>query len=568
MSELILADGLSLPAEEAASQVYAALGRRGSGKTFAAGKLVEELIDFGHQVVIVDPVGTWYGLRLAADGKSAGLPIPVLGGQHGDLPLEPTAGTMLADFVAETRASLVFDVSEFTGADQRRFVARFAERLLDAKKRHKSSLLVVWEEAQEFAPQGTGAGTKGEVAAMLGAVTRLVKLGRNFGVGHALITQRPQAVTKEVLNQAELLMAFQMTGPHERKAVEEWVQEKGADRAVVGELPGLPVGTALVWSPSWLRTFGRFKVHPKRTYDASSTPGSAPIAAANLTSIDLDALSQKMAATIEKAKADDPRDLRKKIAELEREAAKKPEPEVRVERVEVSVLRDEDRELLLELWQQFEDLSANLKASQEMLSRIRGSVGTIAERPVVVAKQPSTATKAASTATRVPSTDTNGPSTVGDVKLGKAERTILGVLATSPKGRSQKELSILTGYSAKASTIGVALSVLRRAGLVEPTGTPMLTAAGVEASADVEPLPTGEALIEYWRGHQTVGKAERAVFDALVNAYPNELSHGELCEVTGYRPTASTVGVALSVLRRIGIVTGWKASDELMEGVR
>ena len=90
MKTIAMAEGLTLP-QNAAVQVYAFMGRRGSGKTFAAGRLVEQVMGAGGQVLILDPVGTWYGLRLAADGKSPGISIPVFGGLHGDIPLEAGA---------------------------------------------------------------------------------------------------------------------------------------------------------------------------------------------------------------------------------------------------------------------------------------------------------------------------------------------------------------------------------------------------------------------------------------------------------------------------------------------
>ena len=66
------------------------LGRTGSGKTFAVTKLVEEMLDARAQVIVLDPVGVWWGLRLLADGKSPGIPITIFGGLHGDVPLEST----------------------------------------------------------------------------------------------------------------------------------------------------------------------------------------------------------------------------------------------------------------------------------------------------------------------------------------------------------------------------------------------------------------------------------------------------------------------------------------------
>ena len=55
----------SLPIE-AVTQKFAFLGQSGSGKTYGAGKFVEGLLEAGAQVVILDRVGIWYGLRSGA----------------------------------------------------------------------------------------------------------------------------------------------------------------------------------------------------------------------------------------------------------------------------------------------------------------------------------------------------------------------------------------------------------------------------------------------------------------------------------------------------------------------
>jgi len=44
------------------------LGTSGSGKTYNAGVAVERLLSKKARVVIVDPLGVWWGLRLTADG--------------------------------------------------------------------------------------------------------------------------------------------------------------------------------------------------------------------------------------------------------------------------------------------------------------------------------------------------------------------------------------------------------------------------------------------------------------------------------------------------------------------
>lgn len=69
-------------------------------QTYASMKYVEELYRAKVQVVVVDPVGVWSGLRTGADGGK-GLDIPILGGQHGDIPLEAGAGKLIAGLVAD-----------------------------------------------------------------------------------------------------------------------------------------------------------------------------------------------------------------------------------------------------------------------------------------------------------------------------------------------------------------------------------------------------------------------------------------------------------------------------------
>lgn len=63
----------------------AIVGTAGSGKTYTAGLLVERILDDGHRVIIVDPLGVWYGLRLKPDGETPSKFNPVIfGGKPGD----------------------------------------------------------------------------------------------------------------------------------------------------------------------------------------------------------------------------------------------------------------------------------------------------------------------------------------------------------------------------------------------------------------------------------------------------------------------------------------------------
>jgi len=125
MAELHLAADFAIPAD-AVTQTFAILAKRGVGKTYCASVLVEELLKAGLHAVVVDPIGVWWGLRASADGTRPGLPIVILGGDHGDVPLEVTAGQVIADLVVDEGISAVLDLAHFRKGEQVRFMGVFA----------------------------------------------------------------------------------------------------------------------------------------------------------------------------------------------------------------------------------------------------------------------------------------------------------------------------------------------------------------------------------------------------------------------------------------------------------
>ena len=99
---LQLSKTFSLPLD-AATRRMAILAMSGAGKSNTAVVMAEEM--FRHRIpwVAIDPKGDWWGIRSNQKGDSGGLPLPVLGGLHGDLPLEPTAGKVIGDLIADQR---------------------------------------------------------------------------------------------------------------------------------------------------------------------------------------------------------------------------------------------------------------------------------------------------------------------------------------------------------------------------------------------------------------------------------------------------------------------------------
>jgi hypothetical protein len=564
-AQLHISPKLSLPLD-AVTETFAILAKRRAGKSNAAVVMAEEMYDHGLPWVAIDPKGDWWGVRAAGDGQAPGLSVLVFGGLHGDVPLEPTAGKLVADLVVDQRLTCVLDVSEMSKADQRRFLIDFADRLY---RTNREPLHVFCEEADEYIPQMV----RGESAKLVGAFETLVKRGGFRGIGITLITQRSASLNKDVLTQIETLIPMRTPAPQDRKAILAWVDVHDAGKDVVDELPGLADGEAWVFSPQWLGDLVKIRFRRRRTFDSGATPkiGQKVRPPATLADVDLESIKDAMAETIERAKAEDPRALRARVAELERELTAeraKPAPEPTEVRVEVPVLAPEIVDQLEAL---LEPAVALLGETQETLAKHRAW----AEQQLATPKTPlpSRPTPAASTRTPAPEpvrAAPRGPAPAagqgnrnepGDgARLGKTERSILSVLAQHGP-RTHDQLALLTGYSRKASTIGVALGKLRKVGYVEPGQPITATTQGIEWLGDAyEQLPAGEALIDYWR--TKFGLTEQRVLDAVLDTYPGETTQAEIAEVTGYSPTASTIGVALGRLRKVGVVDKWRISDD------
>ena len=345
MADLNIAPGLSLGLD-AVTKTFAILAQRRKGKTYTASVIAEEMVAAGQPWVALDPTGAWWGLRAGADGaKRGGLPVYVFGGQHGDIPLERTAGKEIADVVIENPRWYVLDLSAFESkAAERQFATDFAERFYRRKGKSPDPIHLFVDEADIFVPQRSPSGD----ARMLGAFEAIVRRGGIRGIGTTLISQRAAVVNKNVLEQVDVLVMLRIVGPNDQKAIRAYIDAFGTDteRAeLMGSLASLKLGEAWFWEPgSEPPLFQRVQVRERHTFNSSATPKSGERQAEpqQLADVDLDELQGRIAKSIEKAEAEDPAKLRKRIAELERELRHRPTEAVEVEKiVEVPALSDE-----------------------------------------------------------------------------------------------------------------------------------------------------------------------------------------------------------------------------------
>jgi hypothetical protein len=155
----------------------------------------------------------------------------------------------------------------------------------------------------------------------------MVRRGRARGIGVTLVTQRAAVLSKDVLTQVEVLVALRTIAPQDREAIDAWIQAHdahGQRGEFMTSLASLPIGTAWFWSPGWLDVFRKVAIRKRTTFDSSATPkvGETVRAPKQLAPVDLEALKGQITATIERAKAEDPRELRRQVAELKAQLAR------------------------------------------------------------------------------------------------------------------------------------------------------------------------------------------------------------------------------------------------------
>jgi DNA helicase HerA-like ATPase len=182
-------------------------GTSGAGKTYSAGAVVERVLERRGRVVITDPLGVWWGLRVLADGMTPSpYNVVIFGEPRGDLPITEHAGALIGETVAGMAESCVLDLSHIgTKAAERRFMLAF----LTGFYRHAGGepVHMVFDEADMWAPQRL-MDRDGDAAKLVGMMETIVRRGRVKGFIPWLITQRPAVLSKDVLSQVDGLVAF------------------------------------------------------------------------------------------------------------------------------------------------------------------------------------------------------------------------------------------------------------------------------------------------------------------------------------------------------------------------
>lgn len=486
----------------------------GGGKSWAIRRLLEQTA--GHvQQLVIDPEGEFATLREKHDY--------VIAAPHdGDALAHPKTAQLLARRLLETGVSAILDIYDLKAHERQAFVKLFLEALVNAPKALWQPCLVVLDEAHVFCPEAG----KAESA---GAVIDLATRGRKRGFALVAATQRLAKLHKDTA--AELLNKLVgRTGLD--VDVKRAADELGmTPREAMENLRPLTAGEFFAFGPALSLTVQRLKVggvqttHPKagdRTLRAPPKP-TAAIKAVLPKLSDLPKEAETEARSIE--------DLKRELASTRRELtqAKNAKPGASRDDLETAEKRGYERGHHTGEQEARRAAGAHLKGLRGLLHQAVESALSAAPAPPQSRATPAPPVRSAAILRPRPAPRaTNG----SGEPIAKGEAAVLAACIQFPDGLRREQITVLTGY--KRSTRDAYIQRLREKGYVEGLGD-LITATdeGCAALPDAEPLPTGEALQDYWFNRLPEG--ERAILRVLVERYPEAIPRETLTDETNYK---------------------------------
>jgi uncharacterized protein len=499
----------------------------------------------------------------------------LLVGASGELPANPRHAALLARRLLEFKVSAVVDLYELKLAERRRFVKLFLESLIHLPRDLWRPTLVILDEAHIYCPE-RGSGE----AESTGAVISLMSQGRKRGYAGIIATQRLSKLHKDAAAEANNVIIGRTWLDADQVRAGDALGLSKADRV---KLRDLGQGEFYAFGPA-LDKPGVVHFRSDQVRTTHPRPGQRHLLTAPAPSQAIRGVVGKFADLPQEAE-DEIRGVdqaRRRIVELERDIKRLKGTRATlqldngvIERAVRSAIERERAE-----WRRkFEEGRAHLR---KMIGAT-ATVGQAIEKLKVLLEGAESVWVGPPAAVETPGDSLNhrhdrvskpvnhraasAEAWVGPLKLASGERRILTALAQYPEGRTKVQVALLTGYAATGGGFSNYLGALRSRGLIEGAADRLsITESGIHMLGSWEPLPTGSALIDYWRGR--LGKAERLILETLAQEYPDALTKDEVAAKAGYEANGGGFNNALGRLRTLELVQGrgeLRASDNLFD---
>ena len=280
-------------------------GKSGSGKSNTASVVIENLLDNGFPVMIVDTDGEYYGLKEEYEILHAGAD------DECDIVVSPEHAEKLATLALEQNVPIILDVSGYLEEDTaNELLLEVVKQLFAKEKRMKKPFLLVVEECHEYIPEGGGMDETGKMLIKVG------KRGRKHGLGIVGISQRPADVKKDFITQCDWLCWHRLTWDNDTKVVGRILGSKYASA-----VEDLGDGEAFLMT-DWDESIRRIQFHRKQTFDAGATPGLDDFERPELKSVSSDLVGELQSISDEKARHESElADLRQELEKKDRQLA-------------------------------------------------------------------------------------------------------------------------------------------------------------------------------------------------------------------------------------------------------
>jgi hypothetical protein len=221
-------------------------GASGTGKSWLAGLITEELFKLGYQVCIIDPEGDY---RVLASSTQSLL----LGGPNMPQPSVPD----VINFSEWHGVSLILDLSAYAHEDRRTFVQNMLRALRGLRVRRGRPHWLLIDEIQFFCPDSDC------------ETTRLLLEAMCEGMGCGIVSYRPSQVAQSLLEKLDHWLITRLNLPEEISLLQNFLARYEDGSAMLTQLPELPVGHTYLCSNSFrpltsrLESPVRFRTGPR-----------------------------------------------------------------------------------------------------------------------------------------------------------------------------------------------------------------------------------------------------------------------------------------------------------------
>jgi hypothetical protein len=337
-------------------------------------------------------------------------------------------------------------------------------------------------------------------------------------------------VHKDVLSQADILIAMKLTASQDRDAIGAWIEgqaDRQEGKRILGDLPRLQRGEGYLWAPAH-GLLDRVSFPPIRTFDSSRTPkrGERLATPRTLAEVDLTAIVAALAAaTDEPGQPKTPH----RQTQLERELT---EAKARIE-----ILEQENREL------------------NSRLAGIAALAAGVAPTPVAPeSRRPDPRRKIETKPPRpIRVTPLPDPAPVDGLHPA-AHKLVIAAARHAPARFTWGQLATLAGLKPSGGHFNAGRKELRDAQYISETeGLVAATPAGMKVAGEVPPAPSTPAeRLALWCARLPSPAPE--MLRALAARGERYMDAAELASALGKKATGGHWNSGIAVLRNNGLI--------------